>query len=297
MMFLKSLFLLMVLILKTTDATICPMRAERRWGVEMTGLFTRLTKINGKYTPHSICWPSFNTVDCTRMRTGQMCTTEVTYRTGYIGRIKVPFDSDKKCFVKVQVKKARGRVKLNKTSFMNYCEETNQIDATSITGRPESMVPLEVRPKSNAKTYDGMACDDEKLNVILRNCVDNCFASGNVATCISTCSADNAVVKNRCISKFKKQIDILKFFHSQHHVIVTETHIAWFVKVMQNAIAIMATMVMGRHVLTWTSVVSARTTVITMQFVTTMPALLIVRVNRVLREMEFKCAPSITSVY
>ena len=131
-----------------------------------------------------------------------MCTTEVTYRTGYIGQIKVPLDNGKRCFVKVQVKKTRGKVKLNKTSFMNYCEEMQQLDATTIAGRPEPMIPLDTRPKLYGKTYDGMKCDDKKLNVILRNCVDNCFASGNVATCISKCSADNAVVKSRCTSKF-----------------------------------------------------------------------------------------------
>ena len=80
--------ILLTLLLVTQNAAkaaSCPTRAERRWSVDMGKVFTTLLNLNDKYTPRSLCLPVFYPAECTPLKTGQLCTTEIVDRTGYQG--------------------------------------------------------------------------------------------------------------------------------------------------------------------------------------------------------------------
>ena len=79
------LLTLLLALQKMATAATCPTRAERRWSVDMAKVFTTLLNLNDKYTPRSLCLPVFYPAECTPLKTGQLCTTEIVNRAGYQG--------------------------------------------------------------------------------------------------------------------------------------------------------------------------------------------------------------------
>ena len=79
------LLTLLLAIQQAAKAASCPTRAERRWSIDMGKVFTTLFNLENKYTPRSLCLPVFYPAECTPLKTGQLCTTEIVNRTGYQG--------------------------------------------------------------------------------------------------------------------------------------------------------------------------------------------------------------------
>ena len=99
----------------------------------------------------------------------------------------MPLDDNKRCFIKMQVKKIKNKAKwtINKNSFVNYCEEVVQDEPTTmlttLTAWPSSTLMPTVKSTtrtvlkrlhlSSSTQADDFTCDNEELKTIVTNCV------------------------------------------------------------------------------------------------------------------------------
>ena len=142
----------------------------------------------------------------------------------------MPLDDNKRCFIKMQVKKIKNKAKwtINKNSFVNYCEEVVQDEPTTmlttLTAWPSSTLMPTV--KSTAKTILKLAnlpastqteyiCDNEVLKAFIKVCVDTCLKGEDVAVCVGKCATDASSRKTECDGKcsdfrFEKHTDLFE---------------------------------------------------------------------------------------
>lgn len=131
----------------------------------------------------------------------------------------MPLDNSKRCFIKMQVKMVKNRIRINKNSYLNYCEQVDQAKPTASTLTTTSKTTTTTstttkmttttteRPISNVtrKPLNSLtvSCDDEELKVHFKTCVNKCFTGGDVAACFSDCSTDDATRKAQCEGDLK----------------------------------------------------------------------------------------------
>ena len=112
----------------STSSTDCPSQRSRQWLEDLTDVFTSLLDESSNTTviPSSSCLPSFNPPECVPMRKKQICTSEVNYRSGFNGDFRLAKPEKllrvQKCYVRVELRTAKPNVKVDKHSFINYCD-------------------------------------------------------------------------------------------------------------------------------------------------------------------------------